>query len=157
MRTNPRSMPPLRVYVGYIASEVTAFGSPVVYLPMIVLLWRLGLADWQLPVVILVLTEAACGVWKLAWPVPRPVPRPPKTFLDRYDAGSFPSIHSARAAACATWLVRTLHDPLLSILAVALVLGVGWSRVHLRQHYWRDVVGGFCAGSGIALAVLALW
>lgn len=150
-------MPPFKTYVGYIASEVTAFGSPVVYLPLVVLFWRLGIADWRAAAMIFAVTEIVCAAWKLAWPVPRPAPRPPKTFFDRYDAGSFPSIHSARAAAAVTWLALVVPDRALIGLGIALALGVGWSRVYLRQHYVRDVLGGFAAGTLLTLLVARLW
>ncbi len=142
-----------RVYLGYIASEVTAFGSPVFYVPAIVFLARIGVAPWLPGLLTMLTTEVVCGVWKLAWPVPRPVPRRCESIIDRYDAGSFPSIHTARAVAFATWFCSVIHDPLLQAMAVALTLGVGWSRVHLREHFWRDVAGGTCFGVGLALLV----
>ncbi|WP_205507951.1 phosphatase PAP2 family protein [Longitalea arenae] len=35
----------------------------------------------------------------------------------------------------------------LLILVIALLLGIGFSRIYLRVHYFTDVIAGFCIGS----------
>lgn len=69
--------------------------------------------------VMLVLTAAITTVWKI-------------------------SIHAAVAAGAVVILAATYH-PLMWLLS-PLVAGVGWSRVHLRDHTSAQVVGGTIAG-----------
>lgn len=68
---------------------------------------------------------------------------------------SFPSGHSASAAAFATAVgmeVPQLRAP-LGLAAGA----VGWSRVRTRVHYPGDVVVGFAAGVAVAYATKRVW
>lgn len=64
-------------------------------------------------------------------------------------SSSFPSGHSASAAAFAT-AVALEHVPLGAALGV-LAAGVGLSRVSTGAHYPSDVLVGFAAGAGTAL------
>jgi undecaprenyl-diphosphatase len=74
---------------------------------------------------------------------------------DLPDHYSFPSGHSCAAMAVAVPVL--LADPLAGLLAVALALLVGASRVYLRVHYVTDVVVGQMLGASVAvLAVLSL-
>ena len=68
---------------------------------------------------------------------------------------SFPSGHSASAAAFATGVA--LESPLAGALIAPVALGVGYSRVHVGVHYPGDVVAGMAVGGGIALATQHWW
>jgi undecaprenyl-diphosphatase len=68
---------------------------------------------------------------------------------------SFPSGHSASAAAFATGVA--LESPLLGALVAPMALGVGYSRVHVGVHYPGDVAVGMAIGGGIAAASRHWW
>jgi diacylglycerol kinase family enzyme len=68
---------------------------------------------------------------------------------------SFPSGHSASAAAFATGVGLELPVAALAIAPVA--AGVAYSRVHVGVHYKSDVVVGCLIGVGAALAIKKLW
>ncbi|WP_042405425.1 bifunctional phosphatase PAP2/diacylglycerol kinase family protein [Streptacidiphilus carbonis] len=68
---------------------------------------------------------------------------------------SFPSGHSASAAAFATAV--TLESPWLGVVAVPLAAGVASSRVYTGAHYPGDVLAGVALGTGMALATLRWW
>jgi len=71
------------------------------------------------------------------------------------DPFSFPSGHSAAAAALAG--VITLHEPMLGALLLPLAALVAWSRVALRVHHLSDVVAGMALGfAGAVTAWLLL-
>ena len=68
---------------------------------------------------------------------------------------SFPSGHSASAAAFATGVA--LEMPPLGIPLGIAAAGVGYSRVHTGMHYPGDVAVGFALGAGIAAATTKVW
>lgn len=74
-------------------------------------------------------------------PIARRLPKPPIT-------PSFPSGHSASAAAFATGVA--LEQPLIGAAIAPVALGVGYSRLHTGAHWLSDVVGGLALGAGIA-------
>ncbi|CCH85969.1 putative glycerophosphatase [Modestobacter italicus] len=71
------------------------------------------------------------------------------------DSHSFPSGHSASAAAFATGVA--LESPVLGALIAPVALGVGYSRVHVGVHYPGDVAAGMAVGSAVALATQRWW
>ena len=68
---------------------------------------------------------------------------------------SFPSGHSASAAAFATGLA--MENPIAGALVAPMAVGVGYSRVHVGVHYPGDVVVGMAIGSWIAAATQHWW
>jgi membrane-associated phospholipid phosphatase len=81
-------------------------------------------------------------------PVKRRVLRPPVTT-------SFPSGHSASAAAFATTVA--IEAPELAPPVVALAAGVGFSRVWTGAHYPGDVLAGAGIGITVAVTLAQLW
>ena len=57
---------------------------------------------------------------------------------------SFPSGHTSAAFAMATVIAD--YHPKYTIPAFAVALTIGWSRVEVGAHYWRDVVAGAAIG-----------
>src|SRR4051812_45256725 len=68
---------------------------------------------------------------------------------------SFPSGHSASAAAFATGVA--MESPVAGALLAPVALGVGYSRVHVGVHYPGDVAAGMAVGSAMALASQHWW
>ncbi len=68
---------------------------------------------------------------------------------------SFPSGHSASAAAFATGVA--LESPALGLPVGVLAAGVAYGRVHTGVHYPGDVVAGVALGGACALAVKRVW
>src|SRR4051794_11137585 len=81
-------------------------------------------------------------------PVLRQLRHQPKT-------SSFPSGHSASAAAFATGV--TLQWPAVGIPVAALATAVAYSRVHTGVPYPSDVVVGAAMGAGTAVLVRRIW
>jgi diacylglycerol kinase family enzyme/membrane-associated phospholipid phosphatase len=81
-------------------------------------------------------------------PVPRQLLRQPTT-------SSFPSGHSASAAAFTTGVA--LESPLLAAPVGLLAAGVAYGRVHTGVHYPGDVVAGLALGAACAVAVKRVW
>jgi membrane-associated phospholipid phosphatase len=100
-----------------------------------------------------------CYSIKLIYRKPRPdaLERPAgKSWFSWLDAASFPSVHSARAAALSVCIGIGLATINLTIPAILLgvffVACVGLSRIKLRRHFFTDVIGGALTGAVIAFA-----
>ncbi|MDH6574498.1 phosphatase PAP2 family protein [Kitasatospora sp. MAP5-34] len=70
-------------------------------------------------------------------------------------SSSFPSGHSASAAAFATGLA--LESPLLGVVAAPVAAGVMASRVYVGVHYPGDVLAGAALGAAVAALTLRWW
>jgi undecaprenyl-diphosphatase len=84
--------------------------------------------------------------------IPVPLPR---RLLNQPSTSSFPSGHSASAAAFAAGVA--LEDPLVAVPVAVLAAGVAYGRVHTGVHYPGDVVAGVALGVGSALVVRRVW
>ncbi|MBD7919659.1 phosphatase PAP2 family protein [Cellulomonas sp. Sa3CUA2] len=65
-------------------------------------------------------------------------------------SGSFPSGHSASAAAFATGVA--LEWPAAGVAVAPVAAAVAYSRLHVGAHWVSDVAGGVALGAGVALA-----
>lgn len=81
-------------------------------------------------------------------PVIRQLTRQPSTT-------SFPSGHSASAAAFATGVL--LESPVRAVPVVALAAGVAYGRIHIGVHYPSDVLAGVAVGAACAVVVRRVW
>jgi diacylglycerol kinase (ATP) len=71
--------------------------------------------------------------------------------------GGVPSGHAAIAFSIATSVSLKTHDPLISLLSVALAVMVSHSRLLMRIHSMREVILGSIVGAGITMIVLLLF
>jgi undecaprenyl-diphosphatase len=84
-------------------------------------------------------------------------PRPPDGLV--HPVGSaFPSGHAAYAGATCVALVLLFTRPgprrrLWSVIAIAAIVGMAWSRTYLQVHWLSDVVAGSLLGIGLSLLV----
>ena len=78
-----------------------------------------------------------------------------QTIANPPRSSSFPSGHSASAAAFATAVA--MESPRTAIAVVPLAAAVAYSRVHVGVHWTSDVVVGAAVGTGVALATERWW
>jgi diacylglycerol kinase (ATP) len=71
--------------------------------------------------------------------------------------GGIPSGHAAVAFSIATAVSLNTHDPLISVLSLALASMVSHSRLLMKIHSIREIVIGASIGSGITLLVMQLF
>ena len=127
------------------------FGLPLFYIPVILFLGltypdRMNLLFSLTLLGFMLVMETACGLVKFAYQKPRPIPVENKTLLQKYHAGSFPSIHSARIMATSVWISSFYGIPEIAVLMTLFVVGVGLSRIYLKKHYLIDVLAGYVFG-----------
>lgn len=160
-RPDDRALPIGPPWLASMALEVTALGSPVVLLTIIVLVAGYLAIERRMSMMGFMLLSSLGGmimnsVLKAAFVRPRPTVVP---HLAMVGSTSFPSGHSMSAAVVyltlGALLARTTTRWRLRIyyLAAALFLTfvVGLSRMFLGVHYPSDVLAGWCAGAVWAL------
>ena len=86
-------------------SVISLAGTPFFYVPAALLIAFFSRTASVRLAILLFVVEALCGILKFVCPKERPIPLPRKTLYQRYNAGSFPSIHTARIAAMSVFLV----------------------------------------------------
>lgn len=75
--------------------------------------------------------------------------------VDVYGHFTFPSGHTATAAAMALLLALYIKKPIATATLASLAILVGISRVYLAQHFWVDITYGFL--TGMAVTFLSRW
>ncbi len=143
-----------KISIGKLFNYISWLGLPYFYLLAIIYLWYI---EPILSIRLLFSTiaiEIICAVIKLIYQKERPKPITRRTLYEIYEAGSFPSIHSARIIS--VFIVLTIiSNSILSILVgVFITLAVGYSRMYLKKHDFIDVVGGFLIGTFITIFFL---
>ncbi len=135
---------------------VTFLGDEEFYLLVFPLLYwavsrRLGV---RLGVMMLV-SAGVNSLFKLAWATPRPSFLAPE--LGRVTETSFglPSGHAQNAAAIWGLLAASLRQWWVRVGLIALILVIGWSRIHLGVHFLEDMLVGWLVG-GLLLAAFLL-
>jgi diacylglycerol kinase family enzyme/membrane-associated phospholipid phosphatase len=101
---------------------------------------------------------AASFVGKRLFPRRRPAAELlpiPRRLVRRPSSSSFPSGHSASAAAFATAVA--MEDPRAAAVIVPLAAAVSYSRVHTGVHWPTDVAAGAVIGVGAAYATRHWW
>ena len=81
----------------------------------------------------------------------RPDKQKYKSFLQKIDASSFPSLHAMRAAVLATILAVYFANILLTVIFILCAIGVATSRLLLKRHHFSDVFVGLVLGVILAL------
>ena len=125
---------------------ISLFGTPFFYVPATAYLFTLTPKLAINLVFVLVSTEFLCGAVKFIYPKERPVPMPRNTIFQKYLAGSFPSVHTARITAFSAAIAAFYTNTAFILVASLAVICVGYSRIYLKKHYPIDVLAGFAVG-----------
>lgn len=79
----------------------------------------------------------------------RPNRREKKSFLEKIDASSFPSLHAMRAWFLATFFAVVFQNAAVTLFLICIALIICYSRIYLKHHDWIDVMFGAMFGLGI--------
>ena len=133
---------------------VSIFGTPFFYIPMTAYFLKTNPNLAIKLVLAIASTEIICGAVKYIYPKARPIPMPSKTLIQKYFAGSFPSVHTARITAFSVTVILSSRDKLLILIGLLAIACVGYSRIYLKKHYFIDVAAGFGIGAVLSLAAV---
>jgi|SRR3989344_3634267 len=75
--------------------------------------------------------------------------------VEKIDASSFPSLHTARIVFLAVLFSVHFGSQYLTVLCIIVALLVSYSRIYLQKHDWIDVAGGIAVG--VATSVVIIW
>ena len=129
----------------------TSFGDPLILLLIAAIVT--GFSSNLLQIIAgLIIIELICSIIKLIYYKDRPNKEGHSNFLEKIDAGSFPSIHTARSSFVFLVLFM-LAVSYVKWIFIALLLIVGLTRILLNKHYYFDVIVGYIIG----ILTFALW
>ncbi len=134
--------------------DVTGFGSLILFIVFIIgsyALGEYGLAQQ--------LFAALFLCYLIAFPIKvfffkrRPDNQQYSNLLEKFDAASFPSVHSMRAVSLAMVLSAYANNVIFTILVIIITAGVMYTRVRLKKHFPVDVFWGTMLGGVIGYVV----
>ena len=134
--------------------DVTAFGSLVFSIALIAGAYAIGepALSFQL-LVALILCYTISFPIKIFFFKQRPKKERYGNLIEKFEASSFPSVHSMRAVSLAIILAVFANNLLFTLLEALVVIGTLYSRILLRKHFLVHVVWGALFGAVIGHAV----
>ncbi len=105
-----------------------------------------------------IIVYAIAAPIKLFYKKKRPLERTFNNVIEKIDASSFPSIHAARITFLSILLGKFANNMMFSILLIIIALLVFYSRMHVKDHDHKDVIGGIITGlmAGIVAILIGL-
>ncbi len=139
-----------KIVSGEVIRDFTSFGNP--FILIIISSIFIGIEIKLLYIILgLLLTEMFCWIIKFFYYKKRPKEEVHANILERINAGSFPSLHSARSSFIFTCLFILSDNIILKILFITLIIIVGLTRIHLKKHYLSDIIAGYFIGIILSL------
>lgn len=127
--------------------DVTALGGFVFFGLTLLLMAVLGEWPFFFKLFVGLIIIAAIGIGtRLIYFKERPKKQNHKNAIEKVDASSFPSVHSARATFLALIFGVFFNKTEVTIALMAVGLAVIYSRIYLRKHDWKDALGGAVLG-----------
>lgn len=127
--------------------DLTSLGSLVFYVLLLVatLVWQ----EYRLFLVLtfgLLFTLLAIVIIRLFYFKDRPKKQQYNNIIDKIDASSFPSLHSARVTFLCLLFVMFFSKTYVIVFFLLLAVLVIYSRIYLKKHDGFDVLGGVVLG-----------
>lgn len=135
-------------YVNQFFRDLTSLGSMMFYTLVLGLSLVFQELDLFLKLLLgLILIMAVSVLARIIYFKNRPKKQDYKSLIEKLEAASFPSIHTARIVFLGLELIFFFKKDLVTAFFILLMVLVAYSRVYLKKHDWVDLIGG--AGLGI--------
>src|SRR3989344_993617 len=132
--------------------DMSAFGGDPVYVLFMLIAFLGGVKkEFLILLVGLALAYAITFAIRMFWWQERPDKEKYKNIWEKFDSGSFPSVHAMRATILALTLAMFYKTALAYAGFAVVVLAVCFARVWLKRHRLIDVA------VGVPLGVLIYW
>lgn len=143
------------MYQEELSQDLKAFGGFPLSAVLIACSFVLGFSvlAWQMALGLAADVAVVVGI-RLLFFRQRPVKQKFGNIIEKVDASSFPSAHSARAGTLAVVLSLFFGNVLLSVLFALLAVSVASLRVIQKKHHVSDVVAGLILGALIGFAAV---
>lgn len=137
--------------------DTTALGGLAIYVVIALIFFMLGNYHVFVELVVaLALLYVVIAIIRTLFFRKRPDRQKYSGFFTRIDAGSFPSMHSARSLVLAVVLGTVFTQATVRVLLAIAVLAVACTRIRLKRHYASDVIAGLIIGAVISWAAIKL-
>lgn len=134
-------------YLDVVFRDITTFGSFAFHFFLILFVLALGhlILVWQL-LFAFFFTLLVTVIIRQFYFKDRPQKQTHANFVEKIDAASFPSLHTARIVAIVLLLLDFIQDDVVTAFLFGFSALVIYSRVYLKKHDWEDVAGGMILG-----------
>ncbi len=136
-------------------ANISSFGSMIFVYCLALAFLFVDLNFGVIMLIGLVSLDIAGNLIKLILPKKRPDNEPYSNMIEKLHAGSFPSIHAARAAFLALLLNLYFKGIWFGVFIFIIALLVGASRKILDRHYFIDIFAGYVLGILVFLSIQA--
>jgi len=129
--------------------QITSFGSYQGYLIYSIIFLLVGfIEEFVFLFTGLILLYVIAIPLRLLFFRERPIAKKYNNFIEKINASSFPSLHSARSVFLLLFFINFFNrEILISIFLVVLVGLILYSRIYRGKHYLGDIFGGVVLGS----------
>lgn len=133
--------------------QITELGSLAVIMALIIIIYFFEKTlSITLFIGIIIITIIATIIKSLFFKA-RPKKQKTTSLIERIDASSFPSIHSARITFLTFWITAYSTNWLLKIFLIVLGIIIAYSRIYLKKHYLSDVIAGIILGLIVSIGL----
>ncbi len=146
----------IKFYLDTTMRDITALGTVPYH--AIFLVFLLLFSQYELFYTVLlgeILIYFASVFLKLSFFKNRPKKMAHENVLEKIEASSFPSVHTARIFFVSVLLMFRLNNLGIAAFLLLLSLLVAYSRIYLKKHYLIDVIVGAALGSILGYIIAA--
>lgn len=128
-------------------TAITAFGTAYFYAVLIIFLFLINQKTKAFHLlIILPICYLFVMALRLIYFKERPVKEDYFNLFTRLNASAFPSLHTITFTLTATILSTITKTTATTIFFYILAILVAYSRIHIKKHYWSDVLIGLVLG-----------
>ena len=143
-------------YLDIFFRDLTTFGGATFYAVIVLLALAFNQTTLAVNLILgLIISLIILVPIRLFYFRDRPQKQTYSNFLERIDASSFPSWHTARIVLLAITAIFYFNNMLVNIISVVLAVLVGYSRIYLKKHDWMDLLGGLIL-AGVTYGIVTL-
>lgn len=126
--------------------DITSFGGAGVYALILFITLFLNTSLFIRLLIGFLVTLTAVFLTRILYFKNRPKKESHNNFIEKIDASSFPSLHSARITFLALTFSNYFINRFVTLFCILIATLVIYSRIHRKKHDWVDVIAGMTLG-----------